>query len=265
MKIAVIGAGVVGRATGLGLARFGHQVSFGDISTEALEKVAGGGYSWLFGQEPPPQADLYLVCTPEEAVPEVVRALKPRDLEPDQEVVIRSSTLPGTTHALGVELGIPIFHNPEFLRAAVALDDFLNARFALIGRAGHWSGGGARIENVYRQMGMRVVWTSSTMSEMVKLSVNCHLSTLISYWNEVHILCEKLGLNSHNLARLAALDGRVVSYGAYKHGEPFGGACLPKDLHRMIHFCRDKGFEPLLLEAAEAVNLAMAVPCPKSY
>ena len=260
MRIAVIGAGVVGTATGLGMARFGHQVTFGDTSARSLEKVAEGGHSiWLFGQEPPPQADIYLVCTPEEAVPEVVKGLALAQ----GDLVIRSSTLPGTTEVLAGLLNRPVFHNPEFLRAAVALDDFLNARFAIIGRGGNIMGP-CRMEALYRQMGMRIVWTSATMSELVKLSVNCYLSTLISYWNEVHLLCEKLGINSHYLARLAAQDSRVADYGAYKHGEPFGGACLPKDLHRMIHFSREKGLEPSLLEAVEAVNLAMAVPCPRS-
>lgn len=255
MKIAVIGAGVVGTATGLGLDRFGHEVSFGDISAPALEKVAEGHSIWLFGQEPPPQADIYLVCTPEDAVPDVMKALALAQ----GDLVIRSSTLPGTTEALAGLMGRPIFHNPEFLREATALDDFLNSRFTLIGRAG--GAGGTKLESAYRQMGIRIVWTSATMSELVKLAINNYLATLISYWNQVHLLCDKVGVNSHNLARLATQDPRVEHYGAYKHGEAYGGACLPKDLDRMLGFYREKGVEPVLLEAVKAVNLSLGGVC----
>lgn len=257
MRIAVIGAGVVGTATGLGLARFGHQVSFGDTSPEALEKVAGGGHSiWLFGEEPPPQADIYLVCTPEDAVRDVIKALALAQ----GDLVIRSSTLPGTTEGLAGLLDRPIFHNPEFLREATALDDFLHTRFTLLGRAGGMQGG-TKLESVYRQMGIRIVWTSATMSELVKLAINNYLATLVSYWNQVHLLCDKVGVNSHNLARLATQDPRVEHYGAYKHGEAYGGACLPKDLDRMLGFYREKGVEPVLLEAVKAVNLSLGGVC----
>ena len=256
MRVLILGAGVVGKATGLGLARFGHQVTFADNNQTALDPVQAKGYPCRLCRQGGvvPSAEVVFVCTPEDQVAAVVKSLKdvPGDL------VIRSSTFPGSTEQLAIGLGRTIFHNPEFLREQTAEDDFLHSRMAILGRAAPGRAEdrvhGVMVETLYRHMGLKLVWTSATVSETVKLVLNNYLATLISYWNEVHLLCDTLGVNSHEVARIATLDSRVARYGAYRHGEPYGGRCLPKDLDRMIGFYTERGARADLLQAVRAVN-----------
>ena len=40
MKIMILGAGVVGKATGKGFVKYGHTVTFVDINPSVLEKIS---------------------------------------------------------------------------------------------------------------------------------------------------------------------------------------------------------------------------------
>jgi UDP-glucose 6-dehydrogenase len=93
---------------------------------------------------------------------------------------------------------------------------------------------------------------------MVKLSLNAYLHTLISFWNEVHLICERLGLPSDLVGRLCAEDPRVPAYGALQHGEPVGGRCLPKDLAQLIGVAQETQYSPDLLLAARLLNQKVA-------
>ena len=93
---------------------------------------------------------------------------------------------------------------------------------------------------------------------MVKLSLNSYLHTLISFWNEIHMICEKVGIPSHLVGRLAAEDPRVPTYGAVMHGNPVGGRCLPKDIEQLISFAEDLSYSPDLLLEAQRLNLKLA-------
>jgi UDP-glucose 6-dehydrogenase len=89
---------------------------------------------------------------------------------------------------------------------------------------------------------------------MVKLVSNAHLSTLISFWNEVHQICERFQINSTVLGRAVSMDNRISPYGAVMHGKPFGGFCLPKDLNALINAAELVSCQPVLLESVRQVN-----------
>ena len=102
MRIQVIGyKGVVGGATYELLKRLGHEVTGSDKG------------------EPINRADIYVICTPEGNVPEVVREL----LRYNELIVVRSTTPPGTIIGLIRNHGRHICHWPEHLREATALWD----------------------------------------------------------------------------------------------------------------------------------------------
>ena len=72
MLVHIVGAGVVGTATGKGFERFYNQVIYSDID------------GWARQHE---NADLHFICTPEKTVPTVVQTLT--DHEVSGDVVIR--------------------------------------------------------------------------------------------------------------------------------------------------------------------------------
>ncbi len=78
------------------------------------------------------------------------------------------------------------------------------------------------------------------------------LTTKISFWNEIFLICQKLGIDSQQVANTVALDSRIGKYGTV-HGKSFGGECLPKDLEAFISFAN--GYHnPVLLTAVKQIN-----------
>lgn len=253
MKINIIGAGVVGLATGKGFARFGHKVVYSDIDPKAQTRVGDAEFRVLAKSSIIPEADVHFVCVPEDAAPDVVRWLNAAR----GAIVIRSSVPPGTTAKLSEELGRVLWHNPEFLREATSEQDILWAKHTIIGAAAEEKAKPYGLEEAYREMNIEVLYCSSTESELVKLFTNNYLAMLISYWNQAKTFCDALGVNSHKVAKLVALDPRVSSYGAYMHGAPYGGTCLPKDILQMIKLADKLGVFSGFLFAVRTENLRL--------
>lgn len=227
MKITICGCGVVGRATAEGFARLGHEVYTYDINPEASDIHWWG--KQLLDPRSPEDCQVVFFCTPEEAAEKAVR-----DWSGDGLRVVRSSTLPGTVAALAKSLKMPVAHNPEFLREATALQDFLNPAYVLIGDIGLVQLHPQLLDALYRPFRAPIIHTDPTTSEMVKLATNGLLATLIAYWSDIGGLCQALGVNSHQVGMIASRDPRVPAYGARQHGQPYGGRCLPKDIQHLL-------------------------------
>ncbi len=78
------------------------------------------------------------------------------------------------------------------------------------------------------------------------------LATKISFWNEIFLICNKLGINSQQVAEITAIDPRIGKYGTI-HGKAFGGKCLPKDLTAFICSVEER-HNPILLKAVKQIN-----------
>lgn len=247
MRLGVTGYGVVGSATADVLRRLGHQVFINDTSPARLEAGANLG----FGLRPEAtDIDVDFVCVPEAFAADAVTSLPE-----GSTIVLRSTVTPGTTDRLATELGRPLLFMPEFLREATAAWDALNPNLVLIGA--HDEETGNRVGSIFTPLMAKVVVVQPAVAEMVKLSLNSYLHTIISFWNEIHLICEKIGLPSHLIGRLCAEDPRVTTYGAVMHGSPVGGRCLPKDIAQLIGFASELQYSPDLLLEAQRVNMKL--------
>jgi len=240
---------MVGRATGEGFSRFGNSVVFYDTDKEKILELHREGFE--VSEKPVSQADIHFICTPEGAVEKVLDPLA----MVDGLIVIRSSVLPGSTVRLMKKYGRHISHNPEFLKAATASWDFLNPDRIVIGEC--CENHGDILEKLYKPLRAPIVRVDPTTSEMIKLASNATLSAYISFWNEIHKICEKIGVNSHLVGKVSSMDKRISEYGASMHGRAFGGACLPKDLDHLIEFSEENGYTPELLKAIKNLNERM--------
>jgi UDPglucose 6-dehydrogenase len=249
MRIIIIGSGTVGTATGDGFQRFGNDVVFYDTNGERLEKLKLMGFNIarnLSGEN----ADAFFICTPEDTIEDIIDKLPYKD----SLVVIRSSVLPGTTRGLIEKTGGGhIAVNPEFLREATAMDDFLNPSRIVYSACcpPHRD----LLEKLYKPFQAPMVYVDDpAVAEMVKYSANLFLATTISYWNEISNLCHLLNINSHVVGKIAAMDPRIPSYGASQHGKPFRGKCLPNNIRQFIALCEKLNYHPALLKAVDEVN-----------
>jgi UDPglucose 6-dehydrogenase len=261
LKILIIGSGVVGQATGIGFLQKKHEVIFYDIDKKVLQDLESRGYKAIneiskFGSK-----DLVfsMICVPtftingkmnlrnlENAIRNIGKFLQ--KMKQYHVVVVRSTVLPSTTRTqvipllekysgkkVGKDFGVCM--NPEFLKQATALDDFLHPWRIVIGEYDKRSGD--LLEALYAGFSAPIFRTDLDTAEMTKYIANTYLATKISFFNEIYLLCEKLGLDAHFMAKVVALDPRIGYYGIFG-GRPFGGHCLPKDLDALISFMKDK-------------------------
>ena len=92
------------------------------------------------------------------------------------------------------------------------------------------------------------------VAELAKILQNIYRDVNIALANEVALICDKLGIDTHEAIELANLHPRVHFH---KPGAGVGGPCLPKDPLFLIENAKEVGFEPRLIELARQINNEM--------
>jgi UDPglucose 6-dehydrogenase len=183
-------------------------------------------------------------------------------------VVVRSTLLPGTTRKILIPLlqshcdsrypdNCGVCFNPEFLREVSALEDFMNPSRIVIGSQDNKSG--EMLEAVYSTMKALTIRTDFDTAEMIKCVSNAFLATKISFFNEIYILCRRLGIDDKVVSEALSLDPRIGKYGTLG-GRPFSGSCLPKDLAAFARFVRSQNVNPDILKIVMQINSELAGP-----
>jgi UDPglucose 6-dehydrogenase len=172
---------------------------------------------------------------------------------------------------LGKDYGI--CYNPEFLRQHCALEDFFHPDRVVIGVGEgreEEEGQGRSItttttttttttssymplKHIYQQLTNDIIITSYEAAELIKYASNCFLSLKISFFNEIGMICKKLGIDDKTVNLAVSLDKRIGKYGT-EAGRPFGGACLPKDTEAMASFVKKLQIKPDLVQVAADIN-----------
>lgn len=256
--------------------QYGHEVIFYDKNSEVLELLAEEGYKVADNLRAIAEADVHMVCIPtplkgdtldlsflELAVQQLANTLIKKTGY--QVVVIRSTVLPFTTRtkvmtlverycplSMGEEYGV--CHNPEFLRAEHALDDFLNPPVIVIGEADKRSGD--VLSELYTPFASPLIRTSLENAEAIKCLSNVYNAMKVSFFNELYLISEKCGLDNEIVSKAmlkSSLGIRIPEYYT-KGGLPFGGDCLPKDLAASIFFVKEQGLNTNLFEAVVEIN-----------
>lgn len=283
MRIGIIGGGVVGSATGQGLATWGHEVVFCDTSEAARERLENAGAVAMAPAEfrdVGTDATFISVSTPtvdgridlayiRGAAYEL--GLRLRNQARGHVVVVRSTLPPGTTQKViipiliaqsGLKIGID-FHpayNPEFLREVSAEADFLSPWLTVIGTSDE----NARRLLVSLYEGVvpqgSVVHVDIPTAEIIKYTSNLFNATKISFTNEIWQICRRLGIDGdlvmHTASRTA--EGMWNPQYGIRGGFPYGGACLPKDTLAFFNFAKSMGMSMELLESVISVNERVA-------
>jgi UDPglucose 6-dehydrogenase len=288
-NILIVGSGVVGQATGKGFARKGHSIGYVDINPRTIARLRAEGHTAMTASEVDwNDVDVVMlaVSTPsvdgkivldyiEAAALDVGRGLARTDHY--VPVVVRSTVPPTTTEdriapilerasgkRAGVDFGVAM--NPEFLRQVTSEQDFARPWITVLGASDRRTAD--ILDTLFRPFGALIVHCTPTEAEMIKYVNNVYNAVKISYFNEVHAICQGLGIDSSLVGAAAARTAESMWNPLYgtRGGVPFGGACLPKDTDAFMQFARARGFEHLMLEATIEVNhrLARTVPAVAS-
>jgi UDPglucose 6-dehydrogenase len=268
--VVIVGSGVVGTATGQGLQAKGHRVVFCDVAPERVALLRERGFNAIHADDlAGPEPDVYLISVPtptidggvdrsyvrsaSEAVGRAIEAHRGWPL-----VVVRSTVPPGTTEEMvipvlesasfrhaGEDFGVCM--NPEFLRAASALEDFENPKVIVIGALDGRSERALR--GIYAQWpDVPVVATSLRTAEATKYVANLFNATKISFFNEMHRALLALGADPDVAFQATARAAEGLwnpTYGTHG-GAPYAGVCLPKDTVGFLSFAEGLGIGDLL-------------------
>ena len=276
-NILVVGAGVVGQATGKGFARKGHTVSFVDVDSVKIKELNAQGFrASTIDEVNWPMVDIVMltVSTPTKNKRIILDHIKQAAHQVGYGlattnkyicVVVRSTVPPTTTEMVlkpilenasgklaGVNFGLAM--NPEFLRQRTSEMDFDRPWITVLGVSDQSTT--QVLNNLYNPFGGLVIHCTPTEAETIKYVNNIYNAVKISYFNEVHTICEHLGVDSNLVGAVVARSAESMWNPLYgtRGGAPYGGACLPKDTEAFMSFCDDLGLPHKMLAATIDVN-----------
>jgi len=284
MRVSIIGSGVVGGIIGEGLKQLENEVLFYDIEPKTIEKIKNKGHNATTDiTYAMANSDISFVCVPtpnqegkidfsyvKSAAENIGRALKQKNGY--HLVVVKSTVTPTTTQNViipileefsgkkaGIDFGVCM--NPEFLTesANTWTDDnnfargFFDEERIVIGEFDKKSGD--LLQNLYEKLDKPIFRTDLKTAEFIKYAANCALASRISYWNEIFLISQRLGIDSNLVANVVSLDKRIGQYGTV-HGKSYGGKCLNKDTKAFISWAKEY-HDPIMLKAVDDINEKM--------
>ena len=293
MKIGIIGLGYVGLPLAVAFAEAGHEVVGLDSDQRKLDAL-GEGHSYiedisdealapLAGRLKPTSrhADLsscnaVVVCVPTPLTgtrePDLTHLLGAATslsavLQPEQLVVLESTTYPGTTR----ERMLPIleesgmaagrdFHlafSPERIDPG-RTDHTVRTTPKLVG--GLTEACAERARALYAEVCDEVVVLSNPeTAELAKLLENIFRSVNIAFVNELAQLCDRLGIDVWEA--IDAASTKPFGFMRFEPGPGMGGHCLPVDPFYLAFKAREHNFYPEFIELAGKINQSQPGYC----
>ncbi len=150
-----------------------------------------------------------------------------------------------------------IAYVPEFLRLGIAVRTFREADRVVVGCGD--PAVAKCVANLYAPLGRPIVYTDVRSAEMSKHASNTFLATSISFINEIADLCDEVGADAVEVAKIMKLDRRIGKYAFLSPGLGFAGGTLGRDIRTLQKLGAQFGKKTLLQDAVIEVNRAR--PC----
>jgi len=184
----------------------------------------------------------------------------------DSVLVIKSTISVGTIkYLISQHETDRIVHNPEFLTQRTAMEDFRRPVEVVIG-AENFRVADKVVElyKGYYPFGddePQYFVTESAMAELIKMGRNSFYALKVMYFNELHGVCTRLGIEYDDFIDVFTLGGKHP-WVAKQHTQVpgpdgmmgYGGACLPKDSQGLVELADRIGVKMPTLKAAVESN-----------
>ena len=154
------------------------------------------------------------------------------------------------------DLNIDVFYNPEFIAQGTIIKDLRRADMVLIGgKRNETYDQLCELYNRIQEIPPKISIMSTTAAELVKLAVNCYLTTKISYANMVGQVMSLSGMEEEIPTVLGAIgDDTRVGRRYLNFGFGFGGPCLPRDNRAFAAYAKELGLDYNLGETTDNFN-----------
>ncbi len=254
-KLGIIGYGIVGQAVEYGFSNYEIRMYDKFKNLDSLEDVVS-------------KSEFIFICLPTpiksdesgidlSIINEVVGKVAKITAGTDKIIVLKSTVVPGTTAGFIKKYPKSLFcFNPEFLREASFMQDFVNTDRIVIG-AGNDSVF-RRLSSLYQSVmpTVPIYQTDPTSAEMVKYMGNCYLATKVIFANEMYDICHSLGIKYEEVKKMVVADKRIEdTHLDVTAVRGFGLKCFPKDLLALKALAKSKKVNTDILDNVWAKNL----------
>lgn len=175
----------------------------------------------------------------------------------DGVIICKSTIPPGIYNRLQHQYS-NIVHSPEFLTAANANADYVNATWMLVGGNDKWTDHAISIIKTGEISATHFHKTNIQTASLFKYLANSLMATKVIFMNDFYKLTKYLGVEWSEIKDIAKNDQRLgtshwdVPGPDGKFG--YGGACFPKDVSAIIEHGLDIGVELELLTQVKEIN-----------
>lgn len=284
-SISIIGVGKLGLCLGLNLEKKGYNVTGVDISEDYVQSLNNKTFTTT---EPLVNEYLYksknitfttklsralendilfvVVRTPSTydwkydhtEIEQIADQLIQLGKQPTRkDLIINCTTFPGYCDTLQEKLkdfNYFVSYNPEFIAQGTIIRDQVHCDTVLIGEADEYAG--KLIAEIYKKIVESTpVYTrmNRTEAELTKLSINCFLTTKISYANMIGDIADRLGCSSEKVLEAIGTDSRIGNK-YLKPGFGFGGPCFPRDNRALAKCAEGVGVDAVIAKATDEMN-----------
>ena len=182
-----------------------------------------------------------------------------KDINSKNSLFIIKSTVPiGTTERLSKErTDLRIIHNPEFLTAINAVEDFKYSDRNIIGGKQNEC---LKLKNFYETIfpATPVSIVSSKESETIKYFCNCFLASKVALFNNLFEICQKFNMDYESIRQAVTADHRIGESHSKVPGPDglmgFGGYCFPKDINAFINTLNENEIDASIFQSVWDYN-----------
>jgi UDPglucose 6-dehydrogenase len=163
-------------------------------------------------------------------------------------VVIKSTVEPETTEHLCLKyFNLQFVHNPEFLTARTAFEDFHNQTHIVLGKSSSCSEENLnKVKTFYHTYypDADISLCTSLESESMKIFCNSFYASKVMLFNEYYLLCQKNKSDFHRIKQLMLKNNWINPMHTTVPGPDgllgYGGACFPKDTKALNEYMKQK-------------------------
>lgn len=171
-------------------------------------------------------------------------------------VVIKSTVEPGTTDKLSRAYPkLHFIHNPEFLTARTAYEDFHNQFHIILGKGSTTPDD--KVDNVRKFYEDRydadISVCTSLESESMKIFSNCFYAQKVQIFTEYYLLCKKTNCDYEKVKDMIIKNKWINPMHTTVPGPDgnvsYGGLCFPKDTNALLMYMKKVDTPHKVLEA----------------
>jgi nucleotide sugar dehydrogenase len=170
-------------------------------------------------------------------------------------ILIKSTVEPNTTNKLAENFKtLNFIHNPEFLSAVTAFEDFHEQKHIVLGNCNVPNIKLEQVISFYKKYypSANVSVCSSIESESMKIFCNSFYAVKVQFFNELYDLCKKTNMNYDIIKNLMLKNNWINPNHTSIPGPDgklsYGGYCFPKDTNALLNYMKKKNSYNLILD-----------------